>query len=60
MRFSLRHRVAVLTGAASGIGAALAEQLAQTGADLALVDLNRASLEAVAEQARKIGSRVVT
>jgi NAD(P)-dependent dehydrogenase (short-subunit alcohol dehydrogenase family) len=41
----LRNAVAVITGAASGIGRALAQQLAAHGAKLALSDLNPAGLE---------------
>ena len=42
--WTLRDGVAVLTGAASGIGAALAVELARRGMHLALVDLNAAGL----------------
>ncbi len=41
----LREGTAVITGAASGIGRALAQQLAGAGASLALADLNQARLE---------------
>ena len=41
----IRGAVAVVTGAASGIGRALAIDLARRGAQLALVDLNAAGLE---------------
>ena len=41
----LRGTVAVVTGAASGIGRALAVDLARLGAELALADLNSAGLE---------------
>src|SRR5579884_4568486 len=41
----LRNAVAVITGAASGIGRALAQQLAAHGAKLALSDLNSAGLQ---------------
>ncbi len=43
-------RVAVITGAASGIGRALAEQLAQKGVVLVLADKNLAGLEATANK----------
>ena len=56
----LRGTVAVLTGAGSGIGAALAPMLAQRGAHLALVDVNGAALEATAVQARAHGVTVTT
>lgn len=41
----LRGAVAVVTGAGSGIGRALAQELALGGAQLALADINGASLE---------------
>jgi len=58
--WTLRGGVTVLTGAASGIGAALAVDLARRGAHLALVDLNAAGLEATAAQARAAGVTVST
>jgi short-subunit dehydrogenase len=58
--WTLRGGVAVLTGAASGIGAALAANLARRGMHLALVDLNPAGLEATAAQARAAGVAVST
>lgn len=50
--------VAVLTGAGSGIGRALALALARGGCQLALVDINAAQLAQTAEQARQLGVRV--
>ena len=58
--WTLRGGVVVLTGAASGIGAALAGNLARRGMHLALVDLNAAGLEATAAQARAAGVTVST
>ena len=58
--WTLRGGVVVLTGAASGIGAALAANLARRGMHLALVDLNPAGLEATAAQARAAGVTVST
>jgi len=57
-RFPLRDSVAVITGAASGIGAALAEALAQCGCHLALADRDQAGLAAVAASVRLHGVQV--
>lgn len=42
---SVTNKIAVVTGAASGIGRALAQQLSEEGAHLALTDINMAGLE---------------
>ena len=55
---SLRNRVALVTGAAGGIGSAVARELAAQGADVALLD--REPLDALAQQLRGIGHRAVT
>ena len=39
--FSLEGRVAVVTGGARGLGLVMGQSLVQSGADLAIVDLNR-------------------
>ncbi|MFQ6014938.1 MAG: 3-oxoacyl-[acyl-carrier-protein] reductase [Anaerolineae bacterium] len=46
---NLKDKVAVVTGAAQGIGRAIAETLAKRGADVALADLNLEKAEAVAK-----------
>lgn len=56
----LANRVAVVTGAASGIGRALSMALAGKGCVLALVDLDKAALEEVATEIRATGARVST
>ena len=45
-----QRQVAVVTGAASGIGAAIARQLVERGARLALVDWNADALDALASE----------
>lgn len=55
-----QNTVAVITGAASGIGRALAVRLARTGAALALADVNAAGLAETAQMARQTGARVST
>jgi len=54
----LDGRVAVITGAASGIGRATSEALASKGCDLALSDVNREGLEETAERVRALGRKV--
>jgi short-subunit dehydrogenase len=51
---------AALTGAASGIGRALALQLSARGCDLALADRDEAGLQAVAAEIAKASPRKVT
>ena len=51
-------KVAAVTGAGSGIGQAMAVQLAADGARLALLDLNGAAVEATARQCGEAGARV--
>ncbi len=51
----LKHAVVVITGAASGIGAAAAETFARHGARVVLGDLRRAPLEEVADRVRDAG-----
>ena len=48
----LDGKVAVITGAGSGIGRALAEQLAKEGCALALADINQENLESLAAELR--------
>jgi short-subunit dehydrogenase len=54
----LEGRTAVITGAAGGIGRAIAASLARRGCHLALVDIDEAGLEETADLARASGVRV--
>ncbi|HRI50534.1 MAG TPA: SDR family oxidoreductase [Pseudomonadota bacterium] len=56
----LRGKVAVITGAGSGIGRALAQQLAQEGCALALADINAESLQSLEATLKGSGVRVTT
>ena len=58
-RLNTPRRVALITGAASGLGAAFAESLARDSFDLVLVDRNSDQLHETAERiARNHGVRV--
>jgi NAD(P)-dependent dehydrogenase (short-subunit alcohol dehydrogenase family) len=53
----LTDRVAVVTGAASGIGRHTAIELARRGCHVALADVNRAGLETVQDAVQDLGRR---
>ena len=57
---AIRGAAAAVTGAASGIGRALALELSARGCDLALADRDEAGLQAVAAEIAKTQSRKVT
>ena len=54
-RFSLAGRVALVTGASSGLGAGFAVALAQAGADVVLAARRRDGLEAACREVEKLG-----
>ena len=57
MDFSLKGKVALITGASRGIGEAVAVGLAQAGADLAIASRKLPDLERVATEVRKTGKK---
>lgn len=59
-KINLQDGVALVTGAAGGIGAALALQLAEKGCHLALADVNGSGLSEVAVKAQAYGVKVST
>ncbi|MGE2714003.1 SDR family oxidoreductase [Mycolicibacterium litorale] len=56
-RFRLDERVAVVTGAGRGLGAAIAVAFAEAGADVVIAARTESQLEEVAEQIRATGRR---
>lgn len=57
--FDLMGKVAVVTGASSGIGADAAKAYAEYGADVALLARRREKLEGIADEIRKTGRRAM-
>lgn len=56
---ALEDQVAVVTGAASGIGAAVARSLGDAGAKVALLDLDGKGAEVIAAQLRSHGHKAI-
>lgn len=51
----LRNKICLVTGAASGLGKAIAARFAQEGARVAIADLNKAQAQAVADEIKGLG-----
>jgi len=58
-RFSLQGQTALVTGAGRGIGYALAQALAEAGADVACADLDGDSAQRAAQEFAKLGVRTL-
>ena len=57
--FDLTGKVAIVTGAAQGMGRAMAMALAEAGAQLLLVDLNKAGVNRTASEIAELGGRAL-
>ena len=57
--FDLSNRVALVSGAASGLGKAMATGFAEAGADLVLADINADGLATTAREMEALGRRVL-
>lgn len=57
---SISGKVALVTGAAQGIGRGIALRLAKDGADIAIVDFKESKMGAVADEVRKLGRKATT
>jgi len=57
--FDLTGRVGLVSGAAQGMGRAMALALAEAGADLMLADINTAGVEKTAERIARLGRRAI-
>src|ERR1700739_2512325 len=53
----LQNHIAVVTGAASGIGRAIAQGYAREGAQVALLDLNETAAAEAAQEIRRAGGQ---
>src|SRR5271169_850244 len=59
-RFKLDDKVAIVTGASSGLGVAFASALAEAGADVVLAARRKARLEGTRQLVESTGRRALT
>lgn len=57
--FSLEGKTALITGGARGLGKAMAEALAQAGANIVIVDMEAASAEKAAKELASFGTKTL-
>jgi NAD(P)-dependent dehydrogenase (short-subunit alcohol dehydrogenase family) len=57
--FGLSNKVAVVTGAGSGLGRAMAEAMAEAGAAVACLDINRETAKKTSDEIRKLNVRSI-
>ncbi|MDK2902242.1 MAG: hypothetical protein PWQ93_161 [Clostridiales bacterium] len=57
--FKLNSKKAIVTGAAQGLGRAMAEALAQAGADVVIADINMENADAAARELQRFGTDIV-
>src|SRR5690606_16814085 len=57
---SIENKVALITSAGQGIGQAIALRLADDGADVAIVDINKEKMQSVAREAQALSRKAAT
>ena len=54
----LKNRVAIVTGAARGIGKAIAKRYAMEGCNIAITDINEDNIKATVAELSELGTQV--